>query len=64
MAGIGGNSRLCLLPGFYRLASILTLVEEDGVWPDAILDAYIAMIQMADGDSTPWVAIMCAPFFC
>ena len=38
---------------FDRLASILTLVEEEGVWPDGLLDAYIAMIPKADGDSTP-----------
>ena len=28
---------------FDRLASILTLVEEEGVWPDGLLDACIAM---------------------
>ena len=38
---------------FDKLASIFTLVEEDGVWPDGLLDAYIAMIPKADGDSTP-----------
>ena len=38
---------------FDRLASIFTLVEEEGVWPDGLLDAYIAMIPKADGDSTP-----------
>ena len=38
---------------FDRLASILTLAEEDGVWPDGMLDAYIAMIPKSDGDSTP-----------
>ena len=37
---------------FDRLASVLTLVEEEGVWPDGLLDAYIAMIPKADGDST------------
>ena len=38
---------------FDRLASIFTLAEEEGVWPDGLLDAYIAMIPKADGDSTP-----------
>ena len=33
---------------------ILTLVEVSGVWPDGILDAYIAMIPEVDGDSTPF----------
>ena len=37
---------------FGKLASIFTLVEEEGVWPDGLLDAYIAMIPKADGDST------------
>ena len=38
---------------FDRLASILTLVEEDGGWPDGMLDAHIAIIPKSDGDSTP-----------
>ena len=38
---------------FDRLASILTLVEEDGIWLDGLLDAYTAMSPKADGDSTP-----------
>ena len=29
---------------FDKLASIFTLVEDEGVWPDGLLDAYIAMI--------------------
>ena len=40
-------------PWFDGLARILTLVEEEGVWPDGLLDAYIAMIPKTDGDSTP-----------
>ena len=40
---------------FDRLASILTLEEEDGVWPDGMLDAYNATIPKTDGDSTLWV---------
>ena len=35
---------------FDELSRILTLVEDDGVWP---LDAYIAMIPKTDGDATP-----------
>ena len=36
-----------------ELARILTLVEDTGVWPDGLLDAYIAMILKVDGDATP-----------
>ena len=36
-----------------RLASIFTLIEEDGVWPDGLLDAYVSMIPKTDGDATP-----------
>ena len=35
------------------LARILTEVEDTGVWPDGLLDAYIAMIPKNDGDATP-----------
>ena len=35
------------------LARILTKVEDTGVWPDGLLDAYSAMIPKADGDATP-----------
>ena len=35
------------------LARILTTVEDTGVWPDGLLDAYIAMIPKTDGDATP-----------
>ena len=41
------------LPWFDGLARILRLVEEEGVWPDGLLDAYIAMIPKSDGDATP-----------
>ena len=40
-------------PWFDGLARILRLVEEEGVWPDGLLDAYIAMIPKTDGDATP-----------
>ena len=36
-----------------ELARILTLVEDTGVWPEGLLDAYIAMIPKSDGDATP-----------
>ena len=36
-----------------ELARILTVVENTGVWPDGLLDAYIAMIPKSDGDATP-----------
>ena len=36
-----------------ELARILTKVEDLGVWPDALLDAYISMIPNTDGDATP-----------
>ena len=38
---------------FDGLARILTCVEDFGVWPDGLLDAYIAMIPKVDGDVTP-----------
>ena len=38
---------------FDQLARILTKVEDLGVWPDGLLDAYIAMIPKTDGDATP-----------
>ena len=41
------------LPWFSGLAVLSELVESSGVWPQGLLDAYIAMIPKADGDSTP-----------
>ena len=29
------------------------MVEDTGVWPDGLLDAYISMIPESDGDATP-----------
>ena len=40
-------------PWFDGLARILRLVEETGVWPDGLLDAYVAMILKSGGDATP-----------
>ena len=36
-----------------ELARVLSKVEDVGVWPDGLLDAYIAMIPKTDGDATP-----------
>ena len=36
------------------LARILIKVEEVGVWPDGLLDAYIATISKTDGDAAPF----------
>ena len=36
-----------------ELARILNKVEDLGVWPEGLLDAYIAMIPKTDGDATP-----------
>ena len=41
------------LSWFSGLANLLNLVESTGCWPQGLLDAYIAMIPKADGDSTP-----------
>ena len=41
------------LPCFVGLPRILRLVEETGVWPDGLLDAYVAMIPKSGGDATP-----------
>ena len=38
---------------FDELARILTKVEDLGVWPDGLLDAYITMIPKTDGDAAP-----------
>ena len=38
---------------FDGLARIFAKVEELGVWPEGLLDAYIAMIPKVGGDSTP-----------
>ena len=40
-------------PWFDGLARILRLVEEQGIWPEGLLDAYIALIPKSDGDATP-----------
>ena len=41
------------LPWFSGLAILLSLVESTGTWPQGLLDACVAIILEADGDSTP-----------
>ena len=36
-----------------ELARILTKVEDFGIWPEGLLDAFFAVIPETDGDSTP-----------
>ena len=38
---------------FVGLALVLRQIETVGQWPQGLLDAYIAMISKAEGDSTP-----------
>ena len=45
--------KVLLLSWYDDLARILSKVEDTGVWPDGLLDAYIAMIPKTDGDATP-----------
>ena len=40
---------------FDGLARILSCVEDSDIWPDGLLDAYVAMIPKVDGDATPLV---------
>ena len=41
------------LSWFVGLALVLRQIEAAGQWPQGLLDAYIAMIPKAEGDSTP-----------
>ena len=38
---------------FNGLVCILSKVEDTGVWPEGLFDAYIALITKTDGDATP-----------
>ena len=52
--GWGWRELKVLLVSWYDgLARILAKVEDTGIWPDVLLDAYIAMIPKIDGDATP-----------
>ena len=41
------SSRFCLLRGLMALLVIISKVEEVGVWPEGLLDAYIALVPKA-----------------
>ena len=51
MVGFGMRLRLFLFFGSPVWLFCWELVETTGVWPQGLLDAYIAMIPKADGDS-------------
>ena len=54
--GWGWKELKALPPAWFDgLARILRLVEETGVGPDGLLDAYVAMIPKSGGDATPLV---------
>ena len=59
--GLGGwawnEVKALSLPWFSGLAILLNMVELTGDWPQGLLEAYVAMILKADGDSTPWVSV-------
>ena len=62
--GLGGwawnEIKALSLSWFVGLALVLRQIEGAGKWPQGLLDAYIAMIPKAEGDSTPWTAsFMC-----
>ena len=42
MGGLGSEIKALPLPWFSGLAILLELVETAGIWPQALLDAYIA----------------------
>ena len=55
MVGAGENTRPSRHPWFDGLARVLSVVEDEGVWPDGLLDACIATIPKVDGrDATPF----------
>ena len=51
-----------LVAWFERLASILWLVELEGVWPDGLLDAHIAMIFKHMETLHPLDSVLCVFF--
>ena len=53
MVGVGGEFKVLPVSWYDELARMLTKVEEVWVWPDGLLDAYIAVIPKTDGDATP-----------
>ena len=53
MDGLGMRSRGSHSLGFLCWPSCLSWLRLSGVWPQGLLDANIATIPKADGDSTP-----------
>ena len=53
MVGVGEELKVLPVAWYDELARILSVVEDTGVWPDGLLDAYIAVIPKSDGDATP-----------
>ena len=53
MVGLEGVPKPSPLLGLDGLATVLNKVEEDGVWPEGLLDASIAMISKTDGGASP-----------
>ena len=44
---------------FSKLASLLNMVWTTAVWPQGLLDAYIAMIPKVVGTPLHWVSVLC-----
>ena len=44
-----GELKVLPVSWYVELARFLSKVEDIGVWPDGLLDAYIAMIPKTDG---------------
>ena len=40
------------VPWYDGFVCILSLMEDTGIWPDGLLDAYITMVPKTDGDAT------------
>ena len=53
VAFVAGELKVLPVSWYDELARILTKVEDIGVWPEGLLDAYIAMIPKTDGDAAP-----------
>ena len=57
--GWGWRELKALPPSWFDgLARILMMVEEEGIWPEGLLDAYIAMIPKSDG-AEAFVCVAC-----
>ena len=53
MAGRWREFKALPVSWFDGLARIFCKVEDAGIWPEGLLDAYIAMIPKTNGDATP-----------